>query len=852
MPLETSLSPPCTITNITGAVLSPFVKINGVSLYGYGVKTTDCSGWYSKQNGGQRYPGNKTFCTNAGQVITLGTTSGYMKIEIDRDWLGKGYCGPNVPSCNNETLGQEQSNGSISLDVQGFVFWEGPYHWELHPFTAWKLSNSPPPPPPNSPPSAPQNLAATGGNAQVTLTWQAPASDGGSPITNYKIYRGLAPGSETLLTTLGNVLTYTDSAVTNGVPYYYQVSAVNSPGEGAKSNEASATPNAPPPPPSPPSAPTNLVATAGNAQVGLTWQAPGSNGGSPITNYKLYRGLAPGSETLLTTVGAVTSYTDTAVTNGVTYYYQVSAVNSVGEGPRSNEASATPNQTPPPPSPPSAPTNISATPRKAQVGLTWQAPGSNGGSPITNYRIYRGTSSNGETLLATIGNVLTYTDTAVTNGVTYYYQVSAVNSVGEGPRSNEASATPSAPPPPPTPPSAPTNLVTTAGNAQVGLTWQAPASNGGSPITNYKIYRGTASGGETLVATIGNQLSYSDGGLTNGVTYYYQASAVNNAGEGPRSNEASATPTAPATPPGAPQGLSATAGDATVTLTWSAPSSNGGSPITNYRIYRGTSSNGETQLATIGNMLTYTDTAVTNGVTYYYQVSAVNGAGEGPRSNEASATPSPPPPPNAPPTVDFTWTPTSGATPTVFTFTATASDDHDPPNTIQVRWDWTGDGTWDTTWSATKTASHTFSSPGTYTVVVQAKDSGGLTATQSHTIIVTAPPPPGDSSISASPASLHIVCGSSGSSGITLTSLNGLSGTASLSASISSSGLVLFWPTVSVSPSSVTLPSGGTATSTLTVSTSALTTPGTYTVTVTATIGSISHSVDVTVLVTLT
>ncbi len=213
---------------------------------------------------------------------------------------------------------------------------------------------------------------------------------------------------------------------------------------------------------------------------------------------------------------------------------------------------------------------------------------------------------------------------------------------------------------------------------------------------------------------------------------------------------------------------------------------------------------------------------------------------------------SPPPPPNAPPSVGFTWTPTSGDTSTVFTFTAQVTDDHDSPDSIPVRWDWTGDGTWDTAWSTTKTASHTFSSPGDYTVVVQAKDSGGLTATQSHTITVTAPPPPGDFSISASPASLHIVCGSSGSSGITLTSLNGLSGTASLSASISSSGLILVWPTVSVSPSSVTLPSGGTATSTLTVSTSVLTTPGTYTVTVTATIGSITHSADVTVVVTLT
>src|SRR3989454_11598052 len=76
------------------------------------------------------------------------------------------------------------------------------------------------------------------------------------------------------------------------------------------------------------------------------------------------------------------------------------------------------------------------------------------------------------------------------------------------------------------------------------------------------------------------------------------------------------------------------------------------------------------------------------------------------------------------------------------TFTALPNDAHDPSNTIQVRWDWTGDGTWDTTWSTTKTASHSFSSPGTYTVVVQAKDSGGLTASESHMVSVTSPPPP--------------------------------------------------------------------------------------------------------------
>src|SRR5213080_3139309 len=221
-----------------------------------------------------------------------------------------------------------------------------------------------------------------------------------------------------------------------------------------------------------------------------------------------------------------------------------------------------------------------------------------------------------------------------------------------------------------------------------------------------------------------------------------------------------------------------------------------------------------------------------------------------------TATPPPPPPPNAPPSVDFTWTPTSGDTTTVFTFTAQASDDHDQASAIQVRWDWNGDGTWDTTWSTTKTATHTFSSAGSYTVVVQAIDSGGLTASKSRVVSVTTPPPPpppppGDFSIGASPTSLTILCGWSGSSTITLTSLNGLSGSASLSPSISSSGLVLIWPTGSVSPGTVTLAADGTATSTLTISTSLLTTPGTYTVTVTATIGSVTHSVSLTVVVKL-
>ncbi len=179
-----------------------------------------------------------------------------------------------------------------------------------------------------------------------------------------------------------------------------------------------------------------LSATAGNATVHLTWTAP-STGGSAVTNYNVYRGTASGGETALATTGAGTSYDDNAANNGTKYYYQVSAVNAVGEGARSNEVSATPQAV----SAPTAPRNLTA--KRASnrgVNLSWTAPSSNGGSAITGYRIYRSTSSNTETILVSIGNITSYRDTATKNGVTYFYKVTAVNSVGESLPSNEASA----------------------------------------------------------------------------------------------------------------------------------------------------------------------------------------------------------------------------------------------------------------------------------------------------------------------------------------------------------------------------------------------------------------------------
>jgi hypothetical protein len=91
-------------------------------------------------------------------------------------------------------------------------------------------------------------------------------------------------------------------------------------------------------------------------------------------------------------------------------------------------------------------------------------------------------------------------------------------------------------------------------------------------------------------------------------------------------------------PPSAPTALSAVAGDELVELNWAAPTFDGGSPITHYRVFRGTSPGAETFLAA-NTSTTYADANAANGTTYYYRVSAVNANGEGPLSAGASATP---------------------------------------------------------------------------------------------------------------------------------------------------------------------------------------------------------------------
>jgi parallel beta-helix repeat protein len=98
--------------------------------------------------------------------------------------------------------------------------------------------------------------------------------------------------------------------------------------------------------PTVPSEPQKPLATFGNGLIDLTWDAPLFDGNSSITNYRVYRGTVPGGEAFLLEIGNVTMHTDTGLTNGQTYYYRISAVNWIGEGPLSNETYATPTSVP--------------------------------------------------------------------------------------------------------------------------------------------------------------------------------------------------------------------------------------------------------------------------------------------------------------------------------------------------------------------------------------------------------------------------------------------------------------------------------------------------------------------------
>ncbi len=193
---------------------------------------------------------------------------------------------------------------------------------------------------------------------------------------------------------------------------------------------------------------------------------------------------------------------------------------------------------------PGAPEGVNVTFEAGHPRLTWSPPADNGSADIISYQVYRGTSSADMTVLASLEGT-SFDDAAPTLGTTYLYQVSAVNAEGEGTKSEMVNITLS------DIPSAPTNLTLSGEEGHLVLDWDAPASDGGSPVTGYQVYRGTNGSAMGFLAKVDNT-SYEDEGVQDGVTYYYSVVATNALGTGQVSgavNGALKAPSAPADDP---------------------------------------------------------------------------------------------------------------------------------------------------------------------------------------------------------------------------------------------------------------------------------------------------------------
>jgi hypothetical protein len=180
-------------------------------------------------------------------------------------------------------------------------------------------------------PDAPQTVTATAGDTSATVSWSAPASNGGSPITGYTATA--SPGGATCSTTAA--LTCTVTGLTNGTSYTFTVTATNVAGTSSPSAVSNTATPAAPVTATVPSAPRTVVATAGDRSATVVWSAPAFNGGSPITGYSV---TAHDGATCSTT-GALTC-TVTDLDNDTRYTFTVIATNDVGSSAPS-QASAT-------------------------------------------------------------------------------------------------------------------------------------------------------------------------------------------------------------------------------------------------------------------------------------------------------------------------------------------------------------------------------------------------------------------------------------------------------------------------------------------------------------------------------
>jgi hypothetical protein len=487
-------------------------------------------------------------------------------------------------------------------------------------------------------PDAPNNLTALSGLQSVSLTWDAPLNNGGTPIISYIVqYR--VHGTPTWTTASSSISGatpyYVVSSLSDGTSYDFQVSATNTAGTGPYSAIVSATTLALP------DAPTNLTAVPGLQSVSLTWDAPLNNGGTPITSYSVqYRisGMTPPSPWIptppISVSGATPYYVVSSLSDGTSYDFQVSATNTAGTGPYSAIVSATTFALP------DAPTNLVATPGLQSMSLTWNAPLNNGGTPIISYIVqYRvhGTPTWTTASSSISGATPYYVVSGLQNATLYDFRVAAVNAVGQGPYSAIVMAE--------TPTASSIGLTAEPGFQSVSLIWTTLSDDGVVSYTvRYRLHGTTPTSPWLPATTLPSPILPSTTpihvivtGLSNATIYDFEVAAVSAVGTGPYSFITCSTDMVPS----APTNLSGVPGTLQVSLTWSAPISDGGSPVVDYLIeYKLDSSGTWSTFSHVPSVATNQIVTGLNGNSLYdFRVSAQNIVGYSVPSNIFETTP---------------------------------------------------------------------------------------------------------------------------------------------------------------------------------------------------------------------
>ena len=500
-------------------------------------------------------------------------------------------------------------------------------------------------------PTAPRLAYAVPRSGQITIAWLSPLSDGGSEVTSYDLryIRSDADDSVDANWTLKedfsqSASTYRILGLTNGVAYHMQVRAINAAGDGAWSERATRTPTGPP------GTPSIDSVTPGDESLTITWSPPASDGGEAITGYNLRYvrdDFVTGNflfvwnhESGIWTSGDALEYTLSGLDNNVRYRLGLQAANSEGTSGWSDWSDPRTGVAGVPPDLPGAPTIDRAISNETMVDIEWFAPANDGGADISSYDLRYILSDAADkaddnwTVLERVwsSGALTYTVRGLTADVQYDFQLSAVNSAGAGDWSATVVNID------PSPPGAPTiGFFSDETPGQLWIPWFPPADDGGAPVTHYDLRHIRSDATDRMDADWTqvddlSGMSYTIAGLTSDVRYDVQVRAVNRAGDGSWSGTVTASPRPPR--PNPPGNISATPGDGTLTVTWSAAPAKSGVTVAGYKVSYirtdhpgwGDLSNWTTSDLIPSDTLQYAITGLENGVRYSIDAYSVSSA----------------------------------------------------------------------------------------------------------------------------------------------------------------------------------------------------------------------------------